>query len=176
MKVISLIALVFWTLAANAQTRVFPIIKNYGGIFEVDDAVEKPASDLPYNIVIELVTGADDPAQLNNSLNNIARLINLHAIGGVPKENMNIVVAIHGEAAYSILNLQQYREKYKTDNPNLGLYKELSAAGVKLFVCGQSLVARNIDRKRMAPEIAIATSMLTVVTTHQLKGYAYLKF
>lgn len=176
MKVISLALLTLCTIVANAQTRVFPIIKNYGGIFEVSDAVEKPVADLPYNIVIELVTGADDPAQLNNSLNNIARLINLHAIGGVPKENLSIVVAVHGEAAYSILNNQQYREKYKADNPNLGLYKELSYAGVKLFVCGQSLVARNIDRKRMAPEISIATSMLTVVTTHQLKGYAYLKF
>lgn len=176
MKVISSILLALCTILASAQTRVFPIIKNYGGIFEVNDAVEKPVADLPYNIVIELVTGADDPAQLNNSLNNIARLINLHAIGGVPKENLSIVVAVHGEAAYSILNNQQYREKYKADNPNLGLYKELSEAGVKLFVCGQSLVARNIDRKKMAPEISIATSMLTVVTTHQLKGYAYLKF
>lgn len=176
MKAIFIFCLTLYTLSANSQTRVFPVIKNYGGIFEVTDAVEKPASDLRYNIVIELVTGADDPAQLNNSLNNIARLINLHAIGGVPKENLSVVVAIHGEAAYSILNNQQYREKYKTDNPNLGLYKELNDAGVQLFVCGQSLVARNIDRKRMAPEIAIATSMLTVVTTHQLKGYAYLKF
>lgn len=176
MKTITLSFLLLLNITVIAQTRVFPVIKNYGGIFEVPDAVEKPAVDLPYNIVIELVTGSDEPKQLNNSLNNIARLINLHVIGGVPKENMNVVVAIHGEAAYSILNNEQYKEKYKTDNPNLGLYKELSEVGVKLFVCGQSLVARNIDRKRMAPEIAIATSMLTVVTTHQLKGYAYLKF
>lgn len=176
MKTITLLFLLLLNITVIAQTRVFPVIKNYGGIFEVPDAVENPAADLPYNIVIELVTGADEPKQLNNSLNNIARLINLHAIGGVPPENLSVVVAIHGEAAYSILDNQQYREKYKTDNPNLTLYAALSEAGVKLFVCGQSLVVRNIDRKRMAPEIAIATSMLTVVTTHQLKGYAYLKF
>ncbi len=176
MKTITLLFLLLLNITVIAQTRVFPVIKNYGGIFEVPDAVEKPAADFPYNIMIELVTGADEPKQLNNSLNNIARLINLHAIGGVPPENLSVVVAIHGEAAYSILDNQQYREKYKTDNPNLALYAALSEAGVKLFVCGQSLVARNIDRKRMAPEIAIATSMLTVVTTHQLKGYAYLKF
>ena len=176
MKTITLLFLLLLNITVIAQTRVFPVIKNYGGIFEVPDAVEKPSVDLPYNIVIELVTGADEPKQLNNSLNNIARLINLHAIGGVPPENLSVVVAIHGEAAYSILNNEQYREKYKSDNPNLALYEALSEAGVKLFVCGQSLVARNIDRKRMAPEISIATSMLTVVTTHQLKGYAYLKF
>lgn len=176
MKAITLSLLLFLNIAVTAQTRVFPVIQNYGGIFDVPDAVEKPAADLPYNIVIELVTGTDDPKQLNNSLNNVARLINLHAIGGVSRENLSVVVAIHGEAAFSILNNEQYKENYKTDNPNLDLYKALSEAGVKLFVCGQSLVARNIDRKRMASEISIATSMLTVVTTHQLKGYAYLKF
>jgi intracellular sulfur oxidation DsrE/DsrF family protein len=176
MKAIPLSLLLLLNLSVLAQTRVFPVIKNYGGIFEVPDAVEKPAEDLPYKIVIELVTGADEPKQLNNSLNNIARLINLHAIGGVPKENLSVVVAIHGEAAYSILDNEQYQEKYKTENPNLALYTALREAGVQLFICGQSLIARNIDRKKIAPEIVIATSMLTVVTTHQLKGYAYLKF
>lgn len=176
MKAITLQLLLLASVSVAAQTRVFPIIKNYGGVFEVPDAVEKPVADMPYKLLIEIVTGAEDPKQLNNSLNNIARIINLHAMGGVPHENISVVVAIHGEAAYSVLNNQQYHEKYKTDNPNLGLFKELSDAGVKLFVCGQSIVGRNIDRTRMAPEIALATSMATVVTTYQLKGYAFLKF
>lgn len=38
----------------SAQTRVFPVIKNYGGIFEVPDAVEKPNPELDYKIVVEL--------------------------------------------------------------------------------------------------------------------------
>jgi intracellular sulfur oxidation DsrE/DsrF family protein len=176
MKIILIYFVLILGIPAHSQIRLFPVIKNYGGIFQVQDAVEKPTPNQAYNIVIELVTGADEPKQLNNSLNNIARLFNLHVIGGVAKEDLTIVVAIHGEAAYSILDNQQYQEKYNTNNPNLALYKELNDAGVKFFICGQSLVARNIDRKRMAPEVSIATSMLTVVTTYQLKGYAYLKF
>jgi len=62
------------------------------------------------------------------------------------------------------------------NNPNLKLYEELNAAGVKMFVCGQSLIARKIDRTKMVPEVKIATSMLTTLTTYQLKGYASLKF
>ncbi len=164
------------SLVVVAQERTFPIIKNYGGIFDVPDAVEKPDPTLTYNIVIEVVTGSNKPEELNASLNNVARLINLHAIGGVPKENLNVVVAIHGEAAYTIMQNDAYKAKYKTDNPNLGLYQELSNAGVKLFVCGQSLIARKIDRNKLSPAIQIATSMLTVVSTYQLKGYAAFKF
>ena len=164
------------SMSLSAQTRVFPVVKNYGGIFEVPDAVEKPNPDLDYKIVIELATGSEKPGEFNASLNNIARMINLHAVGGVPKEKLHVVVAIHGEASYSVLNNDAYQHKYKTSNPNLNLYKELSDAGVTFFICGQSLIAREIDRTKMVPEVKIATSMLTTLTTHQLMGYAVMKF
>ena len=176
MKNLLLISIVFAALSVSAQTRVFPVIKNYGGIFEVPDAVEKPDPTLDYKIVIELTTGSEKPGVFNASLNNIARLINLHVVGGVPKEKLHVVVAIHGEASYSVMNNEAYRDTYKTTNPNLDLYKELSDAGVKFFICGQSLIAREIDRTKMVPEVKIATSMLTTLTTHQLMGYAVLKF
>lgn len=176
MKTIIILLFALLSLGASAQARVFPIIKNYGGIFNIPNAVEKPSAATEYKIVVELVSGAEKPDVLNASLNNIARLINLHAIGGTPKENLKVIVAIHGEAAYSTLNNDQYQAKYKTDNPNLELYKELKDAGVQLFICGQSIVARQINGAKLAPEIAIATSMLTVVTTYQLQGFAYLKF
>lgn len=176
MKNLILTSLLLVGFSASAQTRVFPVIKNYGGIFEVPDAVEKPDPTLDYKIVIELATGSEKPDVFNASLNNIARLVNLHVMGGLPKERLLVVVAIHGEATYSIMNNDAYREKYKTKNPNLDLYKELADAGVNFYVCGQSLIARDIDRNKMAPEIKIATSMLTTLTTYQLKGYAVLKF
>jgi intracellular sulfur oxidation DsrE/DsrF family protein len=62
------------------------------------------------------------------------------------------------------------------DNPNLKLYDELQKAGVKMFVCGQSIINRKVDRTKQVPQVQIATSMLTTLTTYQLKGYAYLKF
>jgi intracellular sulfur oxidation DsrE/DsrF family protein len=176
MKTVVTISVLLISLSLSAQTRVFPVIKNYGGIFEVPDAVEKPDPNLDYKIVVELVSGSDKAGELNSSLNNIARLINLHAIGGVAKEKLTIVVAIHGEASYSIMNNEAYQEKYKTANPNLELYKELQEAGVKLFICGQSLIGRSIDRTKIVPQVKIATSMLTTLTTYQLKGYAVLKF
>lgn len=165
------------TLSVVAQQRINPVIKKSGGIFDVPDAVEKPDPTLKYNIVIELFSAPDNPKEVNQALNNVSRLINLHVMGGVPKENLNVIVAIHGEATYSITDSKTYEKKYDNAiNPNLDVYKELSSVGVKFFVCGQSLVARKVERSTITPEIKIATSMLTTVTEHQLKGYAYLKF
>jgi intracellular sulfur oxidation DsrE/DsrF family protein len=56
------------------------------------------------------------------------------------------------------------------------LYQELQQAGIKMFVCGQSLIARKVDQLKMVPEVKIATSALTTLTTYQLKGYALLRF
>lgn len=175
-NLLTISAMLFFYISTLAQERVFPIIKNYGGIFEIPNAAEKPDPSLNYNIVIEVFSGSEKADELNYALNNVARLINLHAVGGVPKEKIKVVVAIHGEAAYTLMQNDQYKAKYKTDNPNLGLYKALDDVGVQLFVCGQSLIARQIDRKKLIPEIKIATSMLTVVSTYQLRGYAVFKF
>ncbi len=176
MKITLFIAFSMICLTLQAQSRVNPVIKDFGGIFEIPYAVEKPDPSLAYNIVIEIQIESERPDTVNFALSNVARLLNLHVMGGVPKENMHVVLGIHGAAAYTTMNNEAYREKYKMDNPNLKLYKELQEAGVKMFICGQSLIGRKIDRNRLVPEVSISVSMLTIMTTYQLKGYAALKF
>lgn len=175
MKKILTLFLVGIALFALAQERINPVIKKAGGIFDVPDAVEKPDPNLDYKIVIELWAPTDNAKEIHQSVNNIARLINLHVMGGVPKEKLEIVVAIHGEATYTITDSKTYEKRYKHPNPNIEVYQELAKAGVKLVVCGQSLIGRGVERSTIIPEIKIASSMLTTVTTHQLKGFAYLK-
>jgi intracellular sulfur oxidation DsrE/DsrF family protein len=101
----------------------------------------------------------------------------LHAVGGVPKENLHVVLAIHGGATYATLNDKAYHTKYGVDNPNTKLIQALNESGVvDLFVCGQSLIGRGVDSDTLSPFVKVATSMLTTATTYQLKGYAMLKF
>jgi intracellular sulfur oxidation DsrE/DsrF family protein len=176
MKTIFPIVLLCFSISGFAQKRVNPVVKNYGGIFEIPYAEEKPDPALEYNIVIEIERANATPDSVNWALHNVARLLNLHSAGGVPKEKMHVVLAIHGGAAFTVMNNNAYKAKYGVDNPNMGLYEELQQAGVKMFVCGQSMIARKIDRFNMVPEVKIATSMLTTLTTYQLKGYALLKF
>ena len=175
MKKIFVLTFICLSMVVSAQDRVNPVIKKFGGVFEVPDAMEKPDPTLNYKIVVELWAPAENPKEIHQSVNNIARLINLHVMGGVPKENLEIVVAIHGEATYTITDSKTYEKRYKSSNPNIQAYQALAQAGVKFVVCGQSVVARQVERATIIPEIKIATSMLTTVSTHQLKGFAYLK-
>lgn len=164
----------FFNLAA--QDRVNPIIKDYGGIFEIPYAEDKVDPSLTYKIVVEIAKGSEKPEELNWALNNVARLLNLHAMSGVKKENLHVVMVIHAGAAYTVLDNKEHNKKYGVDNPNIELYKRLDEAGVKILVCGQSLIARNIDKDKMVPQVKITSSMLTAMTTYQLKGYAQLVF
>lgn len=179
MRIIPTIILLFClALVSQAQApqRVNPVIRSQGGIFEIPFSVENPDPTLRYDVIIEVERESEKPDTINWALNNVARYLNLLSVGGVPASQVNVVLAIHGGAAYTAMNNEQYKAKYKKDNPNLKLYQELQAAGVKMFICGQSIVNRKIDRTRMVPEVKPALSMLTTVTTYQLKGYAYLKF
>jgi len=152
-----------------------PVIKNFGGIYAIDDATVVPDASQRYDIVIDLLSGGD-PNQLNSSLNNVARMINLHAIGGVHPDSIHVVLAIHGKATSVVLDDEGYESRYKVKNPNIKLINELKDAGVKLTVCGQSLIGRKIDPDEVNENIEIATSMLTTVTTYNSKGYTLLKF
>ena len=174
-KIITLFVLCF-PLIGFAQSKVSPVVKNFGGIFEIPYAEEKPDPTLDYKIIVEVVSNTEKYDSINWPLFNVARLINLHVMGGVPKEKIQVVVIIHGAAAMTVMNNEAYKVRYGVDNPNLKLYQELQQAGIKMFVCGQSLIARKIDRFKMVPEVKIATSALTTLTTYQLKGYAMLRF
>ena len=72
--------------------------------------------------------------------------------------------------------IREYNKKYGVDNPHVPLFKELKAAGVKIFVCSQSMIGRQLTPDMITEEVVPATSMLTTLTTYQLKGYAALKF
>ncbi|WOK05547.1 DsrE family protein [Imperialibacter roseus] len=164
------------SIAAFAQEAHYPIVKGHGGIFDIQEATAFPDPTLQYKIVVDIKEGAGGHKSINASLNNLARIANLHGMGGVPKENIDIVAVIHGEATISILSDISHENRYGTPNPNTDLIRALLEGGIKLFVCGQSLRARKIDARELTPGIAISLSAVTLVTTYQLKGYAVLSY
>ena len=68
MKKLITIAAFLFSASLSAQTRVFPVIKNFGGIFEVPDATAKPNPEIDYKIVVELMSGSEKPDELNSSM------------------------------------------------------------------------------------------------------------
>jgi len=176
MRILFILLLLFSIASLRAQEEYqYPVIKIFGGIYAIDEATVVPDATQKYNIVIDVYSG-DDPTQLNGALNNVARMINLHAIAGVHPDSINVVLAIHGNATKTIINDDGYVKRYEVKNPNRDLLAELKSAGVKMTVCGQSLIGREIDLDEVDENVEIATSMLTTVTSYQLKGYTLLRF
>jgi intracellular sulfur oxidation DsrE/DsrF family protein len=58
----------------------------------------------------------------------------------------------------------------------LKVLSELKAAGVQLLVCGQNLLAENIDTSSISPDVMVASDALIVLMTFQNAGYALLSF
>jgi|SRR6056297_2005130 len=177
-KVLTSLALIFLVTSftvAHAQEAQYPIVKDFGGIYEIRGSVQ-PDSGIEYKIVIDLKTLQDDKNQINPGMNNIARMMNLHGLGGVSSDNIHVIVAVHGGATETILTNEGYRRKNGISNPNLELIDALEDAGAEIYVCGQSLLARGYDQAEVNPEVTIGLSMLTIVTEHMHKGYQLLVF
>jgi len=173
---LNLFVLFFFANFLQAQTLINPIIKGFGAIGDAPEATEKPDPNMDYKIIVDLMTGEEDKSELSFSLNNVARLINLHAMGGVPKEKITVVVAIHGSAIWSAMNNETHKKAFGVENPNTPLFKELINSGVKILVCSQSMFKRKIAADELVPDLEVATSALTVISTYQLKGYAIIRF
>jgi len=180
MKLKILIVLVFIAVGINqsfGQKKPWanPVIKDYGQILDLEKVTVTPDLDMEYKILIEIVHDMKKPERLNFYANNVARLINLHAIGGVKKENLKVVVVIHASATNSVINAEAYEKKYKVESPYVKFYEALDEAGVEMIVCGQSLNMFGHQPEDVVPQIKIATSALTAISTYQLKGYAFFK-
>ena len=159
-----------------SQTPQFPIVKGFGGIYEIPDATERPDPSLEYKILVDLVSGADDPAQVNRFVDNVARLMNLHGLAGVPKDRLQVKVIVHGGAIFSLLNDEHYQERYQRDNPNLKVLDALREGGAEILVCGQSMMLRGFEKEDLWPNVTVAHSMLTTATTYVPQGYVMLRF
>ena len=160
----------------NAQTKVNPVIKSYGTVFQLPDTDHKPDPSLNYKIIVELTENGSKADSLNEYIEALATLINLHAAEGVAKENIKMVVILRKMATYAVFGNELYKDKFKCDNPNLPMLKELMDAGVEFYVCGQTMHKRNIDTKKLVAGTKIASAGLTAITTYQLQGYTMVKF
>ncbi|QMU30616.1 DsrE family protein [Adhaeribacter radiodurans] len=163
-----------------ASRAVYPLIKSskYSGVVPVEKVNEKPDTNLKYKLLMDISTGIKDNAaakEINDGLAEVARAINTHIAAGVPKNNLEVVVVVHGGALKSFYNSALYKEKYQIDNPNTVLFQELQALGVKFTACGQSMAFQNITQEQLVPWLKTALSAQIPISTYQLKGYVYKK-
>jgi len=177
---LALLAVASVPMVARSQERpqaaTGPIIHDYGPVFEVvgqDVPVDVGAE---YSLVFDVSQGSQDPEQLNAGFVSLARFLNMHGAAGVPVENMHLALVIHGTAGKDALDSAAFRERFGVDNPNDGLLKALRAAGVEIYMCGQTAMARGLPAEDLSEPVDLALSAMTMLALFQGRGYGLVAY
>lgn len=166
---ISATFLSFSGLAAEPTTG--PMIPDYGRSAAVEDADFQLPADHDYRVVWEITGYGSGPDAVNRNLDRVARFLNLHTKNGVAPEKMHLAVVVHGAALASMTHDEAYQELNGMDNPTLELVERLDAAGVQLYVCGQSMAFRGWGKDMLASQVKLAPSAMTMMHLLQSQGY-----
>ena len=105
-----------------------------------------------------------------------ARFVNMHAHAGVPKENIQLTLILHGGGTLAAMSNEAYRKRYDVDNPNVPLLEALADAGVDIYLCEQSRVLNDLAPSEIAAPVKTALSAMTVVVSLQADGYQFLRY
>jgi len=159
---------------SSREPNLGPIIEDFGPTFPINDRDTPLEEGFTYRTVFDASRYSDAPAAVNSTLVSAARFLNMHARNGVPAENMQVAVVVHGEALKVVLADEAYRSRYAMNNPNLELIGRLHDAGVEIYVCGQSMGFRGVAKQELVEPARVALSAMTMLTVLQSKDYALL--
>ena len=154
---------------------IYPVINagDWSGVIPVPDATEIPDPTLDYKFLFELTSLNPDSAakEVDYGLAEVARVINLHVASGVPLKKISVVIVIHAGALKAFGTNVYYKEKFKTDNPNIKVVDELKKLGAKFIACGQAMNFLEVKKEDMLPDVKVSLTAQTVISSYQLKGY-----
>jgi len=151
-----------------------PYVNSGGPAFEVADRDVPLRKGHKYRVVFEATEYPGEVTDANREFTIVARFLNMHGKNGIPLEDMDIAVVIHGKTLMAALNDDAYEKINGIKNPNLQLLNDLADAGVKFYACGQSLGFRQWDKSDLAAPVQVGLSAMTMLVTLQSDGYALL--
>ena len=141
---------------------------------DVPDARELPDPSLTYKIVFDIAKGSDKIDDVNPGLLGVSLYVNTLAKYHVPANHRKIVVVFHQGSTPIVVNNETFRARNDGhDNPNIALIRSMKAAGVDFRVCGQGILANQIDPKTIMPEIELDLWALVTITNLELRGYIH---
>ena len=153
-----------------------PVIEGFGDAYPVPEGAWNLSSRKRYKALMDVSdTGAFEMA-LNPSLDRAARYLNAHAQNGIKADRMELAVVFHGEATKDLLTDDAYREEFGVLNPNTSLLEKLAGAGVKVYVCGQSMAHRGFSEELLNEDVTIAVSAMTAHVRLQEEGFNLIPF
>ena len=153
-----------------------PVIAPWGAVFDMEDLDFETPTDRRYRVVFDIASAPAQDDGLNAQINTVARFLNMHARAGVPVENMEVAVVLHGGAGKYVLNSEAYEARYNASHTNLPLMKALNEAGVQFYICGQTAVNRGFAPEDRTPVVKVALSAMTALLSLQQEGYQLIAF
>jgi intracellular sulfur oxidation DsrE/DsrF family protein len=171
-SVLWIVAVSLLAMPASAQDGA-RLIPDFGAYRDIPDAFERPDPTLKYRIVFDVSQPARAADKVHQGLERAARIVNLLAVHGIKIEPGDIVVTMHGQAGRAALSDAAHKARFKGEaNPNERLINQLTAAGISVRLCGQSMVGAGFTRAELNPDVKVDVAAITTMTTLQLRGYA----
>lgn len=167
------------TISVNAQqteTKMGPILNDFGKVFQIENPDLLLKKGKEYKVIFDIYTDRSKGEKINPLINTVARYLNMHAQQGVPKENMKVIIIMHGAATKSVLSDVAYLKQFGSENPNSMLLHALKETNVELFVCGQSYLANGFKLNDKSSDVKLALSALTALVEYQSEGYQLITF
>jgi intracellular sulfur oxidation DsrE/DsrF family protein len=175
MKPIVALTALALALPAGAQ-QAGPVIMKGGSHSPVPNPTFTVPADLVYKVAWDTHVGAAKPGDANPAYEVPARFINQGAALGLPRQNVQVAIVVHGTAGEDVLDNAEYRARKGVDNPNIPLLEELSKAGVKIILCGQTAANKKMPREKLLPFVQVAPSAAWAEAVLLRQGYTFNPF
>jgi intracellular sulfur oxidation DsrE/DsrF family protein len=165
-----------YSLQAGAQPVTGPVVENFGPVMAPPPGSYNLDPEQHYKVSMDVYSVAEFPGDQNRHLVSAARFLNMHARNGIPRENIEFALIVHGQAAKDLLTDEAYEARYNEVNPNTQLLAELNAAGVPIYLCSQTAAFRGMAPEEFSPTVTMAVSAMTAHVRLQQEGYTLIPF
>jgi len=149
-----------------------PVIDEYGAVYYVPERTFHLPPGLRLKALFDIAAAPEEAGGRNYRFETVARHLNLHARAGLSADQLDTVIVLHGRATRSALGRDAFEERYGELHPDVDLLEQLTGAGVRIIVCGQSATAYGFRPEEFAPGVEMWLSALTSLVVLQGEGYA----
>ena len=146
-----------------------PLIQGYGAVAKVDSDLPSPAN-LDYKVAYDI--GVGSPGARSKKLDAVARLMNMLNASGVPASRIHPAIVVHNEGLWDVVGNDRYTKQFGVANPNAELVGKLIAAGVPIYVCGQSAAWSDVSKADLIPGVKMALSAMDAHAILNRQGYS----
>ncbi|MFT7289260.1 MAG: intracellular sulfur oxidation DsrE/DsrF family protein [Halieaceae bacterium] len=158
------------------ESQVGPVVPNFGPVMTPPAGSYNLDPKVHYKVSMDVSAVAEFPGDQNRHLVSAARFLNMHAQSGIPQENINFALIVHGKAAKDLLTDTAYEARFNEANPNSALLGELAEAGVSIYLCSQTAAFRGMQPGEFSPTVTMSVSAMTAHVRLQQEGYTLIPF